>query len=100
MKSLDDTRLLHYESTYRLDDTPTDILDLVSKMYPSSQEMKDYLADEKETRPYILCEYCHAMGNGPGDLENYHSTFYSNERFCGGSGQIIRFRLGSRPTAE
>lgn len=84
VKSLDDTRLLHYESTYRLDDTPTDILDLVSKMYPSRQEMQDYLADEKETRPYILCEYCHAMGNGPGDLENYHSTFYSNERFCGG----------------
>lgn len=84
VKSLDDTRLLHYESTHRLDDTPTDILDLVSKMYPSRQEMQEFLSDSRETRPYILCEYCHAMGNGPGDLEDYHGTFYSNERFCGG----------------
>ena len=84
VKSLDDTRLLHYESTHKLDDTPTDILDLVSKMYPSRQEMRDFLDDKSETRPYILCEYCHAMGNGPGDLEDYHDTFYSNERFCGG----------------
>lgn len=84
VKSLDDTRLLHYESTHRLDDTPDDILDLVSKMYPSAKEMYDIIADEKETRPFVLCEYCHAMGNGPGDLEDYHETFYSNERFCGG----------------
>ncbi len=84
VKSLDDTRLLHYESVYRLDDTPDDILDLVSKMYPSAKEMYDIIADEKETRPFVLCEYCHAMGNGPGDLEDYHETFYSNERFCGG----------------
>ena len=84
VKSLDDTRLLHYESTHRLDDTPDDILDLVSKMYPSAKEMYDIIADEKEKRPFVLCEYCHAMGNGPGDLEDYHETFYSNERFCGG----------------
>ena len=84
VKSLDDTRLLHYESTHRLDDTPDDILDLVSKMYPSAKEMYDIIADEKETRPFVLCEYCHAMGNGPGDLEDYHETFYSNERFSGG----------------
>lgn len=84
VKSLDDTRLLHYESVYRLDDTPDDILDLVSRMYPSAKEMYDIIADEKETRPFVLCEYCHAMGNGPGDLEDYHDTFYSNERFCGG----------------
>lgn len=84
VKSLDDTRLLHYESTYKLDDTPTDILDLVSKMYPSPQEMQDIISDSAESRPLILCEYCHAMGNGPGDLEDYRNTFYSSERFCGG----------------
>lgn len=84
VKSLDDTRLLHYESMNRLDGTPDDILDLVSRMYPSEKDMYDIIADENEKRPFVLCEYCHAMGNGPGDLEDYHRVFYSDERFCGG----------------
>lgn len=84
IKQNDDTRLLHYESTHRLDDTSDGILDVVSRMYTSPEEMMEFLKDEKETRPFILCEYAHAMGNGPGDLEDYRSTFYQNERFCGG----------------
>lgn len=84
VKSLDDTRLLHYESTHRLDDTPDDVLDLVSEMYTSTADMKKFLEKTDEKRPFILCEYCHAMGNGPGDLEDYHETFCSSERFCGG----------------
>ncbi|MDE6031501.1 MAG: DUF4981 domain-containing protein, partial [Oscillospiraceae bacterium] len=84
VKRMDDTRLLHYESTHKLDDTPTDILDVVSQMYPSVESMAEYLKNENEKRPLILCEYCHAMGNGPGDLEDYHNTFHSSERFCGG----------------
>lgn len=83
VKSLDDTRLLHYESTHRLDDTPDDILDLVSEMYTSPEDMRRFL-EKEDKRPFVLCEYCHAMGNGPGDLEEYHNTFYSSERFCGG----------------
>lgn len=84
VKKLDDTRLVHYESTLKLDDTSDDVLDLVSEMYTSTENMKKYLEKEEEKRPFILCEYCHAMGNGPGDLEDYHQIFYSNERFCGG----------------
>ena len=84
VKSLDDTRLLHYESTYKLDDTSDEILDVVSEMYTSPEDMMKFLEKEDEKRPFILCEYCHAMGNGPGDLEDYHNIFYSNERFCGG----------------
>lgn len=84
VKSLDDTRLLHYESTHHLDDTSNDILDVVSQMYTSPEDMQKFLQDENETRSLILCEYCHAMGNGPGDLEDYHNVFYSHERFCGG----------------
>lgn len=84
VKSLDDTRLLHYESTHRLDGTPDDILDMVSQMYPSPESMREFLNNDKEKRPLVLCEYCHAMGNGPGDLEDYHEAFYSHERFCGG----------------
>lgn len=85
VKEMDDTRLVHYESAHnKLDDTPDDILDVVSQMYPSTECMEEFLKNEKEKRPLILCEYCHAMGNGPGDLEDYHEIFHSNEHFCGG----------------
>lgn len=85
VKSQDGSRLVHYESINRLDDTPYDILDLVSQMYPSTESIRnDFLKNEKETRPLVLCEYCHSMGNGPGDLEDYHELFYSNDRLCGG----------------
>ena len=84
IKSMDSTRLVHYESVHRLDDTSDSVLDVVSRMYPTTAEMMKFLEDEKEKRPFILCEYCHAMGNGPGDLEDYRNTFYKSERFCGG----------------
>ena len=84
IKSLDDTRLVHYESTHRLDDTSTDELDMVSGMYWEPKALADFLGKPEEKRPLILCEYCHAMGNGPGDLEEYHDLFFSNERFIGG----------------
>lgn len=84
IKSLDDTRLVHYESTHTLDNTPTDDLDMVSGMYWEPKEMMGFLENSDEKRPLILCEYCHAMGNGPGDLEEYHDVFFSNERFIGG----------------
>lgn len=84
VKAADDTRLLHYESTYSLDGTSDRILDVVSEMYTSPEDMRKFLQKENESRPFILCEYCHAMGNGPGDLEDYHDAFYSDDRFCGG----------------
>lgn len=84
VKELDDTRLLHYESTHKLDDTSDAILDVVSQMYTSPADMQKFLENKEEKRPFILCEYCHAMGNGPGDLEDYHNAFHSDERFCGG----------------
>lgn len=84
IKAFDDTRLVHYESVHKLDDTSDAVLDVVSRMYASLEDMMKFLEDENEKRPFILCEYCHAMGNGPGDLEDYHNIFHSNERFCGG----------------
>lgn len=85
-KSFDDTRLTHFESalhvpkdkTYNFDD-----LDLYSRMYPSTDEIWQYLKEDGR-KPYILCEYCHAMGNGPGDLEEYFQTFQSSDGICGG----------------
>lgn len=53
VKSLDETRLLHYESTHRLDDTPTDILDVVSGMYWDTKEMAGFLESRTSTDP--LC---------------------------------------------
>lgn len=84
VKKLDDTRILHYESTHKLDDTSDEIYDVVSEMYTSPENMLEFLKKEDEKRPFVLCEYCHAMGNGPGDLEDYHNIFHSSERFCGG----------------
>ncbi len=84
VKKLDDTRPVHYESTHKLDDTSDEVLDFVSEMYTSLDNMQKFLEKEDENRPFILCEYCHAMGNGPGDLEDYRNMFESNRRFAGG----------------
>ena len=84
IKQLDSTRPVHYESTHRLDDTPDDVLDMVSEMYMPIPDMKKYLENEKEKRPLLLCEYSHAMGNSSGDLEDYYLTFMSSDRFMGG----------------
>ena len=84
IKSLDPTRPVHYESMHKLDDTPDDVTDVVSAMYASPEDVRRFLDDEKENRPYVLCEYSHAMGNGPGDLEDYHELFMESDRLCGG----------------
>ena len=84
IKAFDNTRLLHYESVHKQDDTSDKIYDVVSRMYPSVDFHDWFLNDKKEKRPFILCEYCHSMGNGPGDLEDYHKVFHSSERFAGG----------------
>ncbi|MBQ4166360.1 MAG: glycoside hydrolase family 2, partial [Oscillospiraceae bacterium] len=84
VKSSDPTRLLHYESIHKLEDTPHDILDMVSIMYMSLDGMSDFLKKEEEKRPLFLCEYSHAMGNSSGDLEAYHEMFFSSPRFIGG----------------
>lgn len=84
IKKLDLTRPVHYESTHHLDDTPNDVLDMVSRMYPSFDDMKNFLNDENEKRPLLLCEYSHSMGNSSGDLEDYFQMFDSSDRFMGG----------------
>ncbi len=84
IKRLDSTRPVHYESTHKLDDTSDDVLDMVSEMYTSIEDIRKFLAREDEKRPFVLCEYCHAMGNGPGDLEDYHSLFMESDRLIGG----------------
>lgn len=85
-KEFDPARLTHYESAqYTKKNSKHDYsnLDLYSRMYPSVEMIQEYLDDEPD-KPYILCEYCHAMGNGPGDLEEYFRIFQQSDIMCGG----------------
>lgn len=84
VKKLDTERLVHYESMHKLDDTDSSIFDMVSMMYPSPESLKKgFFKNKEEKRPLVLCEYCHAMGNGPGDLEEYWKLIYEEKRFAG-----------------
>lgn len=85
-KAFDPDRLTHYESSihpYKGQRFDLSALDLYSRMYPSPEEIKDYLQNAPD-KPLILCEYCHAMGNGPGDLEQYRELIRAYPQFCGG----------------
>ena len=85
-KTYDPARLTHYEGGNIFDygqGYDYSSLDLYSRMYPSVQVMKERI-DGGLDKPYILCEYCHAMGNGPGDLEDYFQFFQSHPTHCGG----------------
>ena len=109
IKSYDSTRLVHYESalypptlegkiTYddgirgrsyaphlELTENGRKIdysnLDFYSRMYPTIAECEEYL--EKGDKPMMLCEFIHAMGNGPGDIEDYWKLT-EHDAFCGG----------------
>ena len=91
-KAYDSTRPTHYESAWHAgknEKNDVSNIDLYSRMYPSIAEIENNLANCMENdvildRPYILCEYCHAMGNGPGDLEDYFQCFYAHDALCGG----------------
>ena len=86
VKDFDPTRLTHYESSYYRDSKRRydySCIDLYSRMYPAIEEIRDYL-DSDPDKPFILVEYCHAMGNGPGDFEDYWEIIRADERMCGG----------------
>ena len=86
-KQYDPSRLTHYERASFPPEGAEIVgadLDLYSRMYPSIQEIDRYFEEGKIGKPYILCEYCHAMGNGPGDLEDYFRCFHRHEGHCGG----------------
>lgn len=66
-------------------DAYEEYIDFESRMYPSPKEIVDiYVHNEKITKPLFLCEYCHAMGNGPGDLSAYWDAFYAHDELFGG----------------
>ena len=85
-KQFDPSRITQYESArYRNYDRTYHFenLDLYSRMYPSLQEIEDYLKNDG-SKPFLLVEYCHSMGNGPGDFEDYFQMIHKDDRMCGG----------------
>lgn len=78
LKAEDTTRPIQYERA--LYDRNTDI---VTIMYPSADYLAKY-AQKKQERPFIMCEYAHAMGNSCGGLQNYWDTIYKYPQLQGG----------------
>ena len=80
---------LHSEGKGRVKRIDFDYIDIESGMYipfdraynPVKHDIASYL---KHRKPFFLCEYSHAMGNGPGDLEDYWQLIYKNDNFFGG----------------
>lgn len=88
IKSYDPSRLTHYENCHieaygRKNDTS--MLDLESRMYYSTQDIDKYLkGSKKDRKPFVQCEFIHAMGNGPGDIEDYMEQIFKYDGFFGG----------------
>ncbi|MBQ8092694.1 MAG: DUF4981 domain-containing protein, partial [Clostridia bacterium] len=87
----DPSRPVHYERTaypdppYGRDQCLIDpCVDIVSRMYPDLEGVEYQGKESDDPRPYFMCEYGHAMGNGPGGLEDYWDLIYRYPRLIGG----------------
>lgn len=86
-KSFDPSRLVHFESLRYQSDGDTacdDDIDVYSRMYPPCEEIVSYFENDSPKKPYVLCEYIHAMGNGPGDAEDYQKLIDRYDGLVGG----------------
>lgn len=87
VRDYDPTRLVHYEGAWHQtgghvnDDS---MLDLYSRMYNAPDFVREWLHNPANTKPFLLVEYCHAMGNGPGDLEDYEELMLEQPGILGG----------------
>lgn len=87
IKCRDKTRPVHYEG-WRYGDYKyyySNVVDIASYMYPAFQTIQKRVLDNpEEKRPFLMCEYSHAMGNSCGDLAGYWDMIYQNEQMMGG----------------
>ncbi|MNB70350.1 Evolved beta-galactosidase subunit alpha [compost metagenome] len=85
-KGRDASRPIHYEgSDPRHGGSPdTEVLDMESRMYASSEAIAAYASNPDTSKPMFLCEYSHAMGNGPGDLQDYWDVINRYPKLMGG----------------
>lgn len=91
LRETDSRRLIHCEDASRAAVSSTHPApeyytrpDLHSRMYPQLAEVEAYARDETKTLPYFLCEYSHAMGNGPGDVGDYWEIIDRYPKLIGG----------------
>lgn len=81
----DPSRPVHYEGAaprYKGNEN-VECLDMASEMYASVDYLREYADDPARTLPLFLCEFSHAMGNGPGDLKDYWDVIYSSSKLMG-----------------
>jgi len=80
IRLLDKTRLLHYEG-----DSNAETADVYSTMYTRLNRLQEIAeGNDAHGKPHLLCEYAHAMGTGPGNLEEYQNLFRRYKRLQGG----------------
>ncbi|KAK3401572.1 glycosyl hydrolases family 2, TIM barrel domain-containing protein [Sordaria brevicollis] len=79
IKSVDTSRPIHYEGDWNAKSA-----DILSRMYASVDNMEGYAKEDDWDKPFVLCEFAHAMGNGPGALKEYVELFYKYPRLMGG----------------
>jgi beta-galactosidase/beta-glucuronidase len=84
IKEYDTTRPIHYESVLRYPTLPTAPVDMVSTMYPTIERLIELGTNPNDTRPVVMCEYAHAMGNSVGNLKEYWDAIESHDRLIGG----------------
>lgn len=80
VRRLDSTRLVHYEGDFE-----AEVTDVYSTMYTRLNALK-LIAEgtQKHNKPHVMCEYGHAMGNGPGGLKEHQEAFRTYKRLQGG----------------
>lgn len=79
IKGYDPTRLVHYE-----EDRGAEAADMYSSMYTTHARLEELGRREDLCKPHVMCEYAHAMGNGPGGLQEYWELFRKYPRLQGG----------------
>jgi beta-galactosidase len=86
IRQRDSSRLVHYEGAAPRYNGSLNVecLDMESRMYSSVEEIEEYAKDDHQHKPLFLCEYSHAMGNGPGDLKDYWDVIYQYPKLMGG----------------
>ncbi|MEO7977570.1 glycoside hydrolase family 2 TIM barrel-domain containing protein [Flavobacterium sp.] len=79
IKNRDKTRLVQFEQAMEEENT-----DIVCPMYPTIEYMKQYASHKDVKRPFIMCEYAHAMGNSSGNFQLYWDIIHSSTNMQGG----------------
>lgn len=77
-RKADPTHPIHYER-----DETASVTDVVSRMYSHVNDVVKFGRERNAAKPFILCEYAHAMGNGPGGLKEYWDAIYKYKRLQG-----------------